>query len=88
MLDWLLQACLESAPNEPGLSFSGFPLVCLCWGTTLPALAVPWGLLMFGRPLLMVSVLAPRPPSFRAGAIITGAEGVLWHMALRPAEAL
>lgn len=29
MLDWLLQACLESAPTRPASTFTGFPLASL-----------------------------------------------------------
>jgi hypothetical protein len=39
MLDWLLQACLESARNDPGVFLSGFSL-CL-GGAARPALGVP-----------------------------------------------
>lgn len=39
MLDWLLQACLESARNDPGVFLSGFSL---CFrGAARPALGVP-----------------------------------------------
>lgn len=39
MLDWLLQGCLESARNDPGVCLSGFSL-CLS-GAARPALGVP-----------------------------------------------
>ncbi len=39
MLDWLLQGCLESARNDPGVRLSGFSL-CPS-GAARPALGVP-----------------------------------------------
>ena len=39
MLDWLLQACLESARNDPGVFLSGFSL--RLGGAARPALGVP-----------------------------------------------
>lgn len=39
MLDWLLQACLEFARNDPGVFLSGFSL-CLS-GAARPAVDVP-----------------------------------------------
>ncbi len=61
MLDWLLQACLESARNDPGVFLSGFSL-CLN-GAARPAVGVP----MMGVIIAIVAIEDIQWPLVRKG---------------------